>query len=142
MEFEFEFVDDEELETSSRRKNEKVEINIDFSNFEFEFVDEDEIEFASRNKKPKKTESMFDIPLENRKYWGGDPSVIGFDDGYHLLFGLVEMRIIKTINKFIIIELDEDPNFRRLKKEDRDYFIKLQNELLHEKQREWEAGSK
>jgi hypothetical protein len=137
--FEFEIVDEQDIEFPNRR-SEKIEI--DYSKMEFELIDESEFEF-SKGGRPKKTQCILDfIPEENRKYWGAIDTATGFDDGYSILFSMVRLRIVKTVSRMIIIELDDDPNFRRLKKEDREFFIKFQNEMLHEKQREWEGQNK
>lgn len=111
--------------------------------FEFEIIDESEVEFAERSRKPKKTPSMFDdCKPEDRTYWGTVVSEQLFDDGYRLLLGIVSNRIFTSVSRYIVIELDDLPEFRLLKKDDRDHFIKMQNELLHEKQKEWLSQNK
>lgn len=137
--FEFEIVDGEDIEFPVRRSQ---NIEIDYSNMEFELIDESELEFA-KGGRPKKTQCILDfIPEENRKYWGAIDTATGLDDGYSILLSMVRLRIIRTVQRMVVIELDDDPNFRRLKKDDRDFFVKFHNELLHEKQREWEASQK
>ena len=137
--FEFEIVDEQDIEFPARRSQ---KIEIDYSNMEFELIDESELEFA-KGGRPKKTQCILDfIPEENRKYWGAIDTATGLDDGYSILLSMVRLSVIKSVHRMIIIELDDDPNFRRLNKEDREFFIKFQNELLHEKQREWEESQK
>lgn len=134
---EFEFVDENDKGIRSRRSN-KNTIQIP-TNIEFEFVDESEVEFAQRNRKPEKTPCMLDqCKLENRTYWGNpESSCVNDNDGYILLVLIVETKIYRSVQNLLVIELDDVIEYRMLKKEDRDYFSKLQNELLHEKQREW-----
>jgi len=138
---EFEFFDENDKVIRSRRSNSKpIELPTEF---EFEFVDESEIEFARRGRnsieKIEKTPCMLDqCKLENRTYWGNPESnYVNDNDGYILLVLIVETKIYRSIQKHLIIELDDVLEYRMLKKEDRDYFAKLQNELLHEKHREW-----
>lgn len=72
----------------------------------------------------KKASSNFDIPLDLRSYWNSQ----GKD--YALLESLVRMRIVKTVSRGLFIELENDADFLRLEKNDREALLKYQIDLI------------
>lgn len=82
---------------------------------DFEFIEEDEIVTSRGERKEKKTPSLFDTPIEDRTYWGGDA-------GTDLLMTLARIEIRRSIRNLRLINLETNDFVARLGK---DYRIEL-----------------
>lgn len=90
---------------------------------DFEFIDEDEVVSCRGERKIKKTPSLFDTPIEERTYWGGDA-------GTELLMVFSRRLIRKSIKNLRLINLETNDYVARLNKEYREELRIYQLEML------------
>lgn len=90
---------------------------------DFEFIDEDDVVSCRGERKIKKTPSLFDTPIEERTYWGGDA-------GTELLMVFSRRLIRKSIKNLRLINLETNDYVARLNKEYREELRIYQLEML------------